>query len=237
MTLKNGPNGSVIPAEGQATFEAAYVVTQEFTSESQHYYEGAPISATIASGLGDSYCKPAYVCTHTIQLPTGEFIYVNDLMTGKEKQDLIDLYTPSNPTLAEDINKLIVPAYYCTGGGLYGGDYYETGKNYRALTTWSSMSEDDRKHFTFNYDALDLLIDPTYGKNGNTMQKEGTKYQYDSAAKDLAGAQGNEAGYSLTKSIDYSATYNSSTNLQLTSNISVKRGNSTITTNLLQKDD
>ena len=214
VTLKNGPNGSVIPAKGQATFQAAYIVTQDFTNETYRFYSGAPIPADIAAVLGDSYCKPAYVCTHTIQLPTGEFIYVNDLMTGKEKQDLIDLYTTSNPTLAEDINKLIVPAYYCTGGGLYGGDYYEIGKNYRALTTWSSMSKDDRKHFTFNYDALDLLIDPTYGKNGSTMQKEGTKYQYDGENFTTADqAATNSAGYSLTKSIDYSATYKGTSTL------------------------
>ena len=69
------------------------------------------------------------------------------------------------------------------------------------------MSEDDRENFTFNYDALDLLIDPTYSK------AEGEKYQYDSAAGTQAGADANPAHYSIPTSIDYTATYMGSTGL------------------------
>jgi hypothetical protein len=111
--------------------------------------------------------------------------------------------------LKKEVDEKIVEAYYCTRAGLYGGDYYLATHNYRALNAWSAMSEADRKKFTFNYDALDLLIDPTYGRKSNgAFQKEGTKYQYDS---DKEGAVTNPAGYSLTKPINYTATYNGET--------------------------
>ena len=106
-----------------------------------------------------------------------------------------------------DINSLIVNAYYCKTAGTYGGDYYLGGRNYRGLTAWSSMSEDDREKFAFNYDALDLLVDSKYGGT------EGAKHQYD--GKDANGndftteeqAATNLAGYSLTQPVDYKATY------------------------------
>ena len=105
--------------------------------------------------------------------------------------------------IREEIKTDIVPAYYCTTAGLYGGNYYQGNTNYRGLEAWSSMSETDRQKFEFNYDAFDLLIDPHYGGTA------GKKYQYDGAAtKDEA--EQNKAGYSLDRPVDYTATYNGS---------------------------
>ena len=188
-------------AKKQAEFTRAYVVTNEYYSGSTHYYPGAPVTED------NDNTEPAYVCTSTIELSSTEFIYVNDLMTVEQK----NAYKNAYDDLADDIEELIVPAYICTEEGLYGGNVYEQGKNYRALNVWSTMSEAERENFTFNYDALDLLIDPTYGityPNGTRkMQKEGTKYQYDSADKNLEGAHANLATYSLSTPIDYTATY------------------------------
>ena len=103
-----------------------------------------------------------------------------------------------------DIDEYIVRAYYCTEAGRYGGNYYSSGYNYRGLEAFSSMKKSDREEFTYNYDALDLLVDPTYGGT------EGQKYQYDSTAGTLAGAGANPAQYSLETPIDYTATYNGS---------------------------
>ena len=180
--------------------------------------------------------EEAYICTKTIQLSTTEFIYINTKMTVSEKNayltringEITTLAAKENKTDAEiktlsdlrlvykDLSEDIVPAYYCTKAGLYGGDYYESGKNYRGLEAWSSMSEADRNHFTFNYDALDLLIDSSYGGT------EGQKYQYDSEAGTLDAAQSNLyeidgdvktllGGYSLAQPVDYTATYNGDT--------------------------
>ena len=196
--------------DGQATFESAYIVTQEYTNGDVHLNVGSSVSATQAASM-TGYVAPAYICTGTIQLSKTEFIYVGSRMTEAEKTTYYNTYKNSNPALAKMIRDDIVPAYYCTKDGLYGGDYYEAGKNYRGLAVWSSMSKQDREHFTFNYDAFDVLIDPNYSKDpttGNLRYLEGKKYQYDSAAATLEAAADNPAGYSLVKPVNYTATYN-----------------------------
>ena len=190
-------------------------------------------------GLSEANSSPAYICTRTIQLSATDYIYQGSKMSSTEKGDYITGVTADIVEIlpaAEDVTKIsdlteaqlsglsadqkktlaqllvvreeirsdVIPAYYCKTAGLYGGDYYESGKNYRGLAVWSSMSKDDREKFDFNYDAFDLLIDRTYS---GTV---GKKYQYDSEAATLQGAQNNPAGYSLDKPVDYTATYNGS---------------------------
>ena len=217
--------GSNKPTANQATFVPAHLVTKECTYADQHYYPGAPVATEISGST-----SPAYVSTATIQLSSTEYIYVNDLMTEKEKGDLKAKYT----SLADEIEACVKPAYICTTAGLYGGKYYTKDYNYRALEAYSAMSPEDRQKFNFNYDALDLLIDPTYGGI------VGKKYQYDSADGDLAGANANDAHYSLTRPIDYTATYagsNYTGDNKLPSKVTVTRGSSTISTDQLQTND
>ena len=191
-TLKEN-HSSDIPGD-QAVFTAAYLVTKEYTSSTLHYYPGAPVSEEISG-----YTSPAYVSTATIQLSPTEYIYVNDLMTEAQKNK----YKTDYPSLKDDIDDVVKPAYICTTAGKYGGSYYEAGKNYRGLEAYSAMSETDRANFKFNYDALDLLIDSLYSG------LEGKKYQYDGenyTTKEQA--NNNAATYSLPTPIDYTATYN-----------------------------
>ena len=134
--------------------------------------------------------------------------------TSDKKSSLLQL-----ANLRDDLKTYLVPAYYCTAAGKYGGNFYDKVTNYRGLEAWSSMSESDRDYFIFNYDALDLLIDPTYGvtktSTGQTVQEEGKKYQYDgnyttsSEVKDET--TGNKARYSLNRALDYTATYKGTT--------------------------
>ena len=241
--VRNHP--SALPGD-QATFKPAYIVTEELTTTlndeqhtQQHLNPGVPVAmenytdATWSSMSGS--VAPAYICTSTIQLSKSELILMNTLMTEDEKTTYYNQFkdgTSAEKQIANDIDKLIVPAYYCTSPGLYGGDYYESGKNYRGLAAWCSMSEQDRTNFTFNYDALDLLIDPTYGRN------EGEKYQYDgNGFTSEEQARTNAAGYSVTQPLDYTATYISTTNLTLLNDVIVKRGNTSTSTNSIQKDD
>ena len=206
QTMKTN-HSSAIPA-GQATFESAYIVTQEYTNGSVHLNVGSSVSATQAASMA-GYVAPAYICTSTIQLSKTEFIYVGNRMTEAEKE----AYKTANPSLAAVIEADVVPAYYCTAEGLYGGNYYEANKNYRGLEVWCSMSKEDREKFEFNYDAFDVLIDPRYSWNEegtSVIHPEGKKYQYDSAAGTEAAAKLNPAGYSLEKPVDYKATYNGS---------------------------
>jgi hypothetical protein len=202
-----------IPAD-QATFESAYLVTKEYDNGTKRLHVGTAVSKTEATSMGDEYVAPAYICTTTIPLSKTEFIYVNTRMTEAEKTTYYNRFkdgTAAEKQIAQEILETIVPAYYCTGDGLYGGDYYEAGKNYRGLGVWCSMSKSDREKFTFNYDAFDLLIDPNYSKNpstGTIIHGEGQKYQYDAAVGTEVAAKLNPAGYSLEKPVNYRATYN-----------------------------
>ena len=147
-------------------------------------------------------------------------IGVSTALTEAQKTALKPLLALKN-----DYSDYLVPAYYCTVAGKYGGNYYKKDENYRGLEAWSSMSEADREMFVFNYDALDLLIDPTYGvtktTDGQTIQEEGKKYQYDGKTYNettgkwenfttKAQAQDNKAKYSLDRALDYTATYKGS---------------------------
>ena len=203
----------------QATFKPAYIVTADLLeankgTTSQRFHKGAVLAndgytETEWSSISGSVDK-AYVVTSTIQLSQTEVIYRNTYMSEAERTTLYNRYasgTDAEKKIAAEINKSIVPAYYCSTAGKYGGNYYLAGHNYRALTAFSAMSPEDRKKFDYNYDALDLLIDPTYSK------AEGEKYQYDSAAGTQAGADANPAHYSIPTSIDYTATYMGSTGL------------------------
>ena len=198
-------HSTAIPG-GQASFEAAYIVTNEYTNGDVHLNVGSSVSATQAAGM-TGYVAPAYICTSTIQLSKTEFIYVGNRMTEEEK----NAYKTAYPSLATIIEADIVPAYYCTADGLYGGNYYEKDKNYRGLEVWCSMKKEDREKFEFNYDAFDVLIDPRYGRNEegtSVIHPEGQKYEYDAAAGTKDAAEANSAGYSLEKPVDYTATYN-----------------------------
>jgi len=237
-------NKDIAIPEGQASFESAYVITNEVNvtvgTSSRHLNPGAVISATERTnyGLTDGNSSPAFICTRTIQLDATDYIYQGSKMSLAEKNDYISgvtkdikdiLPAAENVTkisdltpeqlsglsadqkrtltqllaVREDIKSDIVPAYYCTSAGLYGGNYYQGNTNYRGLEAWSSMSETDRQQFTFNYDAFDLLIDSEYG---GTV---GKKYQYDGATT-KEGAEQNKAGYSIDRPVDYTATYNGS---------------------------
>lgn len=199
----NASQAAAIPATGQAEFEPAYIVTSDITlGDAQHLYAGAAVGkseytdAQWASISGS--VAPAYVCISTIKLAEGEFIYLNSRMTAAQRQK----YITDNPEFATDINRYVVPAYYCSTEGLYGGNYYESGKNYRGLQAWCSMSEEDRKNFEFNYDALDLLIDPEYA--GKTTRYDGFETYGDDYADLLT--------YSQSQPVDYSATFNGADN-------------------------
>ena len=200
--------------------ELAYISTKtiELTKE-KVIYRGSKMKMSEATGYVDEVKTKMGDTYKNKTLDEIKALTVSGDLTADKKKELISL-----ATLRDDLQNCLVQAYYCTskdpseegydGPYYYGGNYYVSGYNYRGLEAWSSMSATDREQFTFNYDALDLLIDPNYttvATNGAAMS-EGHKYQYDSADKNLAGAEANAAHYSLETSVDYTAEYNSNTN-------------------------
>ena len=198
-------DGDGVADRKQATFDRAYVVTNNITVGSTHLYKGAALAksqytdeqwASISSSV-----TPGFVCTSTLKLDDNVIIYVSTVLTQKEINDYKSAYADQ----ASDIDNVMKPAYYCTSAGMYGGNWYETNKNYRGLAAWSSLSPEDRAYFTFNYDAFDLLIDKNFSRN------ELEKYQYDGLNFTTEKqAETNPAGYSIRQPLDYKATYNGS---------------------------
>ena len=171
---------------GQAQVERAYVVTAELTATNktgteQHLYPGAPVYASdytdeVWASISGKVAQ-ARVCTSTLQLSETEYIYAGNLFS---QADIDKMKARHSDLTDEKLSEHLTDAYICTseGGGLFGGSYFQAGKAYRAIGSWCSMSDADRKNFRYNYDGLDLLIDPNYDA-GHVSQRYGFKPQYD----------------------------------------------------------
>ena len=211
----------------QASFEQAWVTTQEISVNGMTLNAGVAIAqadyesvwgSVIVEGVNVVEAK---VITSTLQLSEQEYLYAGDVLSESNIKAQVKR---ANPTWTdEEVNDFvsqnsgyIAKAYYCTDGGQYGGNLYQPGKAYKALEAWSGMSAEDRNHFVFNYDAFDLLIDPSYGGD------EGFKYQYDGYKPNGTTPMYDGATpldpkiYSVPTSVDYTARYNGTTALTWT---------------------
>ena len=212
----------------QAEFEKAWVTTQAINVNGATINPGVAIVPSEYSGywgttiiVGTNVVE-AKLITSTLQLSEQEYLYAGDILSEDAIKAQIQTANPTwNSTQVDDFynnnSSYIGEAYYCTSAGNYGGQLYHPTRAYEALQAWSAMSKEDRTNFRYNYDALDLLIDPTYGGT------YGYKPQYDGYAPGSAKAAV-EAGtataqydnttplspplYSPTTAIDYTAIYN-----------------------------
>ena len=183
---------------GQAEVELAYVALEDFGNTQA----GSAIGKTDYEALTDkSKFAPAMVCINSIQVGEEEYILMGELVSGKSK-DISALaqkykeYNNSKPN-TDDVDdeeamayvmSNLSNAYYIKKEGLYGGQYYDATKNYSAIKSWSTLT-DDRDKFDFNYDALDVLVDKDYHGEGYID----TYYK---------------TPYSEVKSVEYNAYYN-----------------------------
>ncbi len=172
--------GSMSPAPtGQAEVELAYVAIEDYGTTQA----GNAISTTTYGTLpaaAQANFRPAMVCINTIQLGDEEYVLLGELVSGTE-EDLEALATKymtyNNSKINADpvdengalkyIQDNLSNAYICTTEGLYGGQYFKAGENYSTIKAWCSLTE-SRDMFKFNYDAFDVLIDPTYLGEGHT---------------------------------------------------------------------
>ena len=174
---------------GQAEVDEAYVAK----AASGNIQAG---NAKPKSEVGsDVNYEEAFVCINTIQLGEDNFILRGELVGESQLATLASKYKayndskPNADPLTNDeaaayVQSCLSKAYICKTEGKYGGQYFEAGKNYSALKSWCSLT-DDRDKFEFNFDALDVLSDPHY--SGNTSLYH--------------------SPYSDIKSVEYTATY------------------------------
>ena len=138
---------------GEATFEAAYIATEDVTftvnSVTRTVFAGSYINETLHVGIADDAAREkferAYYCTNTIEVEDKVFILTGELIS-----------TTRYDALKEQEKAYFSEAYVCTAAGLYGGMKFEKGEKYDALK-YVSLPSDQRTNFTFNYDALDLF--------------------------------------------------------------------------------
>ena len=231
--------GSTVPwsfAEAHGITEEAYICTKtiQVTKEDVIYKDSKMKKSEVNAYISDVNDKMNAIVSGASAMTTEAIkaLETTTDFTAESKKALTEL-----AVVRDELNTNLVEAYYCKEGGLYGGNYFEANKNYRGLEAWSSLTAADHAMFDYNYDALDVLIDPNYSG------REGQKYQYDGnytseeAVRDAT--TGNKAGYSVPQSVDYTASYNSTTKLNLGTgnNITVKRNGTTTSTSELQKDD
>lgn len=202
-----------------ATFEQAYVLSKKVTlqnNDGTETYLNAgyvlPLSEYQLHNISLDEGDVANYCTNTFELKKegyeDKLIYQGMCLTQAQIEDLVrDYICDENATpqqiqarTAQLITESFTNAYVCTHEGMYGGGYYSTDNNYSGLKAWSALTSADRENFSFNYDALDLLIDPKY--SGDTRF-------YDDA-------NGNPATqlYSAEKPLDYNALYKGSLPLE-----------------------
>ena len=172
---------------GQAKFEEAWVTTQAIDVNGATINPGVVLVQSEYSSIWGTTIKPnvnvvpAKLITSTLQLAESEYLYAGDVLSEAAIKAQIQTANPSWTAQQVDDyyngkTSYIGDAYYCTRAGDYGGKLYHPTTAYEVLDAWSAMSEADRANFRYNYDALDLLIDPTYGGT------YGYKPQYDGYA-------------------------------------------------------
>ena len=206
--------------DAQAQFEVAYVTKDDcdFTVGDVHYYyvAGAPVPKTLWDTFGahQDLFDVGYICTRTYQISDSEYILNGDVMTKAAYNAL--------PKAQKEV---MSPAYICTKDGAWGGRFFESGTNYPAVE-FSNLSKDERAHFSYNYDALDLLSE-NFVDNGVSAKK------YQGETHGIT----DQIPYCEKQAIDYTATYSGTASKDLTTSVEVKRGSGTMTTSTLQPGD
>ena len=160
---------------GQATAEPAYVALANYGNTQA----GNAISQTEYNSLADkSNFEPAMICINTIQLGDESYVLLGELVSGAESnlEELAQKYKAYNNSRVNTdqiddaaalayVKSHLSNAYYIKKDGLFGGQYYEAGENFGAIKSWCQLT-DARNNFDYNYDALDLLVDPEYHGEG-----------------------------------------------------------------------
>ena len=214
--METGVTGHV-ETETQAKFEEAYILVNDYEvtlagGERKTYTKGTSIPESVYDAITNSdkedNIKPAYICVSTVLVAPGDYRVLNQLVPE----------TDYNGWTTEVQGKF-QPAYYCMKDGSWGGKYYEENHNYNAID-YGQLLPEERSHFTYNYDALDLLLYSDY-----VDHHPGNSYAFDDYAdyiefvNSVGGTNHNNAisvfdktgttFYSGYAHLDYTATFNS----------------------------
>lgn len=200
----------------QATFESAYMAKDDcevsIGSVLKSFTKGTPISASEYAAIANAstYFEPAYICVSTVLVANGDYRVLNQLVGETEYN-----------SWSTEVKEKFQSAYYCMSTGSWGGKYYVAGQNYNGVD-YGQLLEQERTYFTFNYDALDLLLYGNYVKditNGAYRYDEVNDFKnyitniggtnHNTAISVFDADAANNPFYSISAKIDYTATFNS----------------------------
>ena len=207
-TYTNYKNQAGLSDTEKGYMQKAYVATDNVIYNSKAYNKGTAISETEYKGL-DATTKEvfdeAFVCINTVKLDDANYLLLNDLLTQDQIDELTgtETITGKYPSKKSEITGAFTPAYIITHEGEFGGQTYDAVTNYDAIKGWSSLSSTDRRNFTFNYDAFDVLSDPNFmnfylSANDDT----GNKYPHNSSIEDAY-----KAPYCNQVDVEYEAVF------------------------------
>ena len=183
----------------QAAFKPAYMAmtTCDITINgvTHHVVERSAISEDEYNSITDatqkSYFAKAFIALETIKLSDKLLLSGGQLYSYNELSEYAAQFGDMIHTEGTGENIIFTGfprAYYCTEPGSYGGTEFSTGQNYQAMM-YANLDKTERANFTFNYDALDIMLDTAYS---------GIISRYDNTGSTL---------YSNTQKIDYQAKY------------------------------
>ena len=143
-----------------AIFEPAYIATQEVTfvynGSTHHMYAGSYIPQTMYEHddllTVKQYYQPTYLCVSTVKVDDKEYVLNGELISVTDFDNL-----KAELGNRVKIEEHFLPAHLCTKAGVFGGKRFEKDQHYSALE-YVNLSEVEREKFTYNYDALDLLV-------------------------------------------------------------------------------
>ena len=152
--------------------------TPVYKSKYEHYKQNdGAVEQDLWTGKLATATDPAKVCTSLLEFTTTDYVWAGQVLSSADIDELVSKVIEKNHYTDDPVDQAntaekkardflksyLDDAYYCTKDGKYGGIFFTHGQAYRAIDTWCSMPESERANFTFNYDALDLLIDKDYG--------------------------------------------------------------------------
>jgi hypothetical protein len=146
---------------------ASEAVTYTYGSTPKSVGPGTAIPESEYNAITDATVKNKFgadkMCVGTLRLNEQTYIVYGDLLNETDIATLESAF----PSQVDAINAALTPAYVCFSGGLYGGTSYTKGTKYDAIKGWAALTSGDRAQnkFSFNYDGLDVLIDPAYSGN------------------------------------------------------------------------
>lgn len=195
-------------ATKQAVVERAYAAEAEaeyiYHGVTKTTQPGVAVSTTEYQNTGAEKSKfdLAVICTSTLEYGKDKYVFNGEVITERQLAVIAEEISSTSKKTADAVKQELMAnnfedVYICTTDGLYGGQYFEAGQNYSALSSWANLTASDRENFTFNYDALDVILHDNYPSNGT----KGSVYPYD-----YEGTTGTKV-YSNEEAVDYEAKF------------------------------